>query len=208
MGTEQIKTILLLIVVMLVSACGGSSKSNQPVEDDNPSLNPDFSNLQAYVTNSPHAATIVECVSIEFENDSCSLEVLPPIGMEHISPTVDDILNHVVVSHSWMGDRMRDLLEIMPAEILLMLRSATAIVIDDDIRPAYYQQATGAIYIDPAYLWLTNEEKATISQHEDFRSSYGNDLQFKRLWRYVINNQYAWQYFALDGTDERIIAIH
>jgi len=89
--------------------------------------------------------------------------------------------------------------------MLLMLRSNTAIVIDDDIRPAHFRRGTGAIYIDPAFLWLTNEEKASINPKEDYRSNFGDDLQFKRLWRYTIGNQYAWQNYALDGTEERII---
>ncbi len=199
-------SIIITICATVVTGCGGSNKSNEPGINANPDLNPDFSNLKPYMATGPHASVIVDCVAIESSSDSCSLQTLPPIGQEHPSPTVADILNHVVVSHTWMGDRMRNLLEIMPPEILLLLRAATAIVIDDDIRPAYFQQATGAIYIDPAYLWLTNTEKATISQHEDFRSDYGNDLQFKRMWRYVINNAYAWQSYPLDGMEERLIS--
>lgn len=186
-------------------SCGGSSQQKQPT-DDSPLITPsDFSNLKAYRDSGPYASVLVNCVSIESDSDSCKLSELPPIGLNNSDPTIDDVLNHLVVSHQWMGDRMRDLLEIMPSDMLLMLRSNTAIVIDDDIRPAYFKQSTGAIYIDPGYLWLSNAEKITINPKEDFRSNFGSDLQFKRLWRYLINDQYAWQNYSLDGTEVRTI---
>lgn len=200
------KTLLLTILTMTLVACGGSGSNNQPGNGNSPKLNPDYSDLQPYIASSPYADTIVRCVAIENDNDSCTLNELPPIGLDNNDPSIDDVLNHLVVSHTWMGDRMRDLLEIMPADMLLLLRSNTAIVIDDDIRPAHFRRATGAIYIDPAFLWLNNTEKATINPKEDFRSNFGNDLQFKRIWRYLIDNQYAWQNYALDGTEERTIS--
>ena len=169
-------------------------------------LNPDFSDLQPYIANGPYASALKTCVSIVNESDSCSLNTLPPIGLNNTIPTIDDILNHVVVSHPWMGDRMRDLLEQMPADMLLLLRANTAIVIDADIRPAYFWSATGAIYIDPAFLWTTNEEKATIDQTEDFRSSFGNELLFKPLWRYIIDDFYAWTSYSLTGDEVRTTA--
>lgn len=141
---------MTLILATIAYGCGGSGKDAQPDEQGNVGLTPDLANLKAYITTGPHASEIAGCVSIENEADSCTLQELPPIGMEYSTPTVDNVLNHLVVSHTWMGDRMRDLLQIMPPDILLMLRSATAIVIDADIRPADYRRATGAIYIDPA----------------------------------------------------------
>ncbi|NQZ09232.1 MAG: hypothetical protein HRT35_18900 [Algicola sp.] len=100
---------------------------------------------------------------------------------------------------------MRDLLAIMPAEMFLLLRATTAIVIHQDIRPAHYRLETGAIYIDPGYLWLTNEEKATINKKMDFRVEYGSDLQFREVGRLVINNQYPAKGYSLTGTEERTI---
>jgi len=199
------KITILIISILLLISCGGSGSEQQPSEGNTAKLNPDYSNLQPYISSGPYADTLVRCVAIENDSDSCTLNELPPIGLDSISPSLDDVLNHLVVSHTWMGDRMHDLLEQMPPDMLLMLRSNTAIVIDDDIRPAHFRSATGAIYIDPAYLWLTNAEKATINPKEDYRSSYGDELMFKRLWRYIIDNQYAWQNYALDGIEERVL---
>jgi len=191
------------MVLLILNSCGGGSGGDNDTVNQTPELNPDFSDLKPYLPNGPYASQLTTCVSIVNTPDSCTLDRLPPIGLDNTTPTVDDILNHLVVSHQWMGDRMRDLLEMMPADMLLMLRSSTAIVIDADIRPAYFWQLTGAIYIDPAFLWTTNEEKATIDPTEDFRSGFGSELQFKRLWRYVIDNDYAWTSYSLTGTEER-----
>ncbi len=196
------KSALLMFFSILLSSCGGGSSPQQP-DSNSAVLSADFSNAKPYMDSAPYADVLVGCVAISEGSDSCSLAKLPVIGQLHLNPTVDDIMNRVVVSHDWMGMRMRNLLEQMPSDVLLLLRSTTAIVIDDDIRPAYFWSASGAIYIDPAFLWLTNAEKATINPKQDFRSNFGNDLQFKRRWRYVINNEYAWQSYSLTGTEER-----
>ena len=110
------------------------------------------------------------------------------------TPTVDDIMDHVLVSHQWMGDRFKAFLETFDTEhndFKHLLRATTAIVISYDIRPSFYQSYTGAIYLDPDDLWLTPEERDTINQAPDYRASFGNDLQFEMPWRYVKDNNYA-----------------
>jgi hypothetical protein len=82
------------------------------------------------------------------------------------------------------------------------MKAITAMVIDDDIRPSYYG-FTGAIYLDPADLWLTNEEKKTINKQDDFRINFGAELQFLSFSRYVKDNQYAFRFFSLEGTETR-----
>ena len=197
--------IPVLLSIGLLSSCGGGGSTPTQPDSFSQILSTDFSNAKTYIGSSPYASVLVNCIAITEGADSCSLATLPTIGQDSLNPSIDDIMDRVVVSHDWMGVRMRNLLEQMPAEILLLLRSATAIVIDDDIRPAYFWSATGAIYIDPAYLWLTNAEKSTINTKQDFRSDFGNDLQFKRRWRYVIGNEYAWQSYSLTGSEERQI---
>ena len=73
----------------------------------------------------------------------------------------DAIMQRLVVSHDWMGQRFKEVLDILPAEILQLMSGVTAVVIDDDIRPSYYTNWTGAIYLDPANLWLTNDDSLT-----------------------------------------------
>jgi hypothetical protein len=81
--------------------------------------------------------------------------------------------------------------------------SVTAIVIGADIRPSFYSSGTGAIYLDPYYLWLDNAEKSTIAQAEDYRSGFDDALAFVSLSRYVQGNARAWEFYDLAGTETR-----
>ena len=59
--------------------------------------------------------------------NGCSLGRLPFIGMDTQKPTLDDLMNRVVVSHQWMGDRFKEALEELDDEaqevLLQMSRS-------------------------------------------------------------------------------------
>ena len=54
-----------------------------------------------------------------------------------------------------------------------------------------YWVVTGAIYLDPDDLWLTPSQRDTINEAPDYRSNFGDDLNFVMPWRYVKDNQYA-----------------
>lgn len=192
--------LLLIGLTLLLSACGGGSKV-----DNSSAFDLDFSNLKPYVANGPYANVLARCVAITKNSDSCTLKELPPIGFTQNFPDDNTILNHLVVSHTWMGDRFAEYLTRIPDSVRYQLRATTAIVIDDDIRPAHYKDSTGAIYLDPALLWLTNTEKQTINTKQDFRSDFGKDLQFKRTWRYILNGQYAWNSYSLTDNQERTL---
>ncbi len=64
-------------------------------------------------------------------------------------------------------------------------------MISYDVRPSFYWVVTGAIYLDPNDLWLTPSQRDTINEAPDYRSNFGNDLNFVMPWRYVKDNQYA-----------------
>lgn len=145
--------------------------------------------------NSKYKDTIVGCV---YSNDvtytkSCKFSDLPLIAHDSSTPTVDDIMDHVVVSHPWMGKRFKSFLETYDVndDFKNLLRATTAIVISYDIRPSFYQPYTGAIYLDPSDLWVTPEERDSINQAPDYRSAFGSDLQFEMPWRYVKDNDWA-----------------
>lgn len=99
-----------------------------------------------------------------------------------------------------MTTRFRRMLEELPGNILDLFKATTAIVISSDIRPSSYNDVTGAIYIDPRYLWLTSEEKETIDKAPDYRSECGDELSYKTFRRYVRNDDYA--YKNLDWSQE------
>ena len=165
----------------------------------------DFADLRPYLANGPYADLLVDCVNIEFADESCLFSDLPLLGMDAPTPDVDDVMDRVVVSHGWMGVRFQQALQTLEPDILLLLRSVTAVVIDDDINPSFYWRATGAIYLDPYFLWTTNAEKATVSKEEDYRASFGDDLSFEVFGRYVKNDDWAWEDYSLYGSEVRTI---
>ncbi|MCA0892907.1 hypothetical protein [Microbulbifer agarilyticus] len=160
-------------------------------------LNPVYS----YRSDSPYRDALSQCVYSNrlTSNNLCSLRTLPIIGLTSNAPTVDQIMDHVVVSHDWMGERFeRFISELDPyGDFALMLRSVTAIVISSDVRPSFYWSLTGAIYLDPDSLWLTPGERDVINEQPDFRSGFGSDLQYVTPWRYVKNNNYAFPLYPV-----------
>ncbi|MCK5901697.1 MAG: DUF5011 domain-containing protein [Cocleimonas sp.] len=155
-----------------------------------------YKNLHPY-QQSDYSDQLKGCVSATAVF-SCTLLKLPFIGQKSSRPSEKEIMDRVIVSHQWMGDRFKQVLAKLPEDIKLLLRSVTAIVIDDDIRPAYYWIGTGAIYLDPDFFWLTNKEKENIAKDEDKRAAYGNGLAFMEWWLLTKNHRGA--YNDNDGT--------
>ncbi|NVK57391.1 MAG: hypothetical protein HWE26_17440 [Alteromonadaceae bacterium] len=148
--------------------------------------------LVAYRENSPYAKALHKCVYTNQIVDSCTFGELPLIGMQTAMPDIDDILNKTLVSHPWMGDRFAEFLHQSATreDMLQLLRGVTAIVISYDIRPSFYWVRTGAIYLDARNFWRTPAERDTLNTAPDYRSDFGNDLQFGIYWRYVKDNNY------------------
>lgn len=200
--------IILLISAGILAACGGGGGSSGG--SASPPVNatvqpPPSPGLHAADRQSAHADVLADCVLAESAAESCTLTTLPLIGQEITDPSIDDILARTVVSDDWMSTRLREALEILPADIRSLMKAVTAVVIDRDIRPSFYSPRTGAIYIDPAYLWLTNAEKDTVAKDPDYRADFGIDLRFVSLYRYIFGTQYAWQYYDLDGGETRTV---
>lgn len=142
---------------------------------------------------SPYSSVLQDCAYSNSRKRSCSLNTLPLIGQEHDNPSIEDIMNRVAVSHSWMANRFRRMLEELPDNILDLFKAITAIVISSDIRPSFYDDVTGAIYLDPRYLWLNSEEKETIDKAPDYRSECGDELSYETLQIYTRNGDYAYK---------------
>jgi len=193
----HIKIITLLCLVLFLQAC---TEEEATINSSLPPL--DLSQTYAYKASSPFKTSIVECIKTTTDY-SCDLQTLPLIGMENSVPDITTIMERVVVSHDWMGQRFEEILSQLPSEILPLFKAVTAIIIDSNIRPSFYTTETGAIYIDPRYLWLSVAEKQTINTAEDYRSSFSDPLKFKVLNRYLINDARAYQNFSLTDTSTR-----
>jgi len=155
-----------------------------------------------YNSNSPYADDLVTCVYSNTLTSSCALAQTPLLAEEvknsAMTPSIESVMDRVVVSHRWMGDRFKDFLSQNDPnnDIKNLLRATTAIVISYDVRPSFYWAATGAIYLDAENFWLTPQERDTINEAPDFRADFGNDLQFSMPWRYVKDNAYASQSYS------------
>ncbi|MDO6488443.1 hypothetical protein Q4503_12075 [Colwellia sp. 6_MG-2023] len=152
----------------------------------------------SYNESSPYKDDLVDCVYSNALTSSCTLNKLPLIASEVQNaadiPSVDTIMDRVVVSHQWMGEKFKSFLinNDPHDDIKRLLRATTAIVISYDVRPSFYWAATGAIYLDANNFWLTAQERDTINEAPDYRADFGNDLQFVMPWRYVKDNDYAY----------------
>ncbi len=170
------KTLFTLFVAFF-AGCGnnhvGESSANANIVNIK-------DNAFIYLPNSPYKDVLIDCINPTIKKaNSCSLNTLPFIAKDNKTVTKQTIMQRVVVSDAWMAKRFEKLLDALEDKNIKKLFSAvTAVVIHRDIRPSFYTPVTAAIYLDPRYLWLTPEEASTITTQEDFRSNFGNDLQF------------------------------
>jgi hypothetical protein len=150
-----------------------------------------------YLENGPQAAPLARCIYNPALQSSganvCTLGDLPLLGQAAAVPSVEQVMQRVLVSHDWQGEVFERFLreQDTSGDLRRMLAATTAVVIGGRIRPAFYWSATGAIYLDAAFLWLTPEQRDTVSEAPDPRSDYGRDLQYSSPWRYVSGNAFA-----------------
>lgn len=190
---SRVAPFVALLFTLGVTGCGGGGDGDPTGPGGR---TPDFSDAYAYVGDSPYASDLVQCIDPEREPSSCTIGTLPPIARTNSEPSVDDIMDHVVVSHDWMGLRLREILEEEPLELRRVLGAFTAIVADDDVRPSFYWSLTGAVYIDPRHLWLTPQEEATIGSEPDYRSGFGAELGFVPFSGYLDGDAVAFPGFG------------
>jgi len=183
--------ILSSLAALMLSACGGESE------------NKDLADLRVFKNESPYADVIADCARAQRPNQACSLFELPVLGMDFNDPGIAQIMERVVVSHDWMGMRFEEILYELPSEMLPLFKGITAIVIDDDVRPAYYTSTTGAIYLDPAFLWLSEDEKLSINPKQDYRAGFDDPLAFRQLQRYLKDGQPAYKTSSLTDDSTR-----
>ena len=158
------------------------------------------SRVYAYKAASPYAAALANCTyaaNLHYRGASqntCALTRLPFIAQEALPadgiPTVEQVMDRVVVSHDWLGRNFENFLRTQDAQgdFRRMLKSVTAVVLGTQVRPSFYYALTGAIYLDGDNFWLSPEERDTVNEAPDFRSDFGSALQYSDMWRYVQNN--------------------
>lgn len=221
------KLTALLFFSLLLTACGGSSSGDSKSDNNDPggpvidneqatdctssSSYQEFScvNIEDFIAANGIATNqskqIANCTILDANDQACKLSTLDFIANTSTTPTKQQILDKLIVSHQWMADNFSQFLDSMPDDMYNLFGSVTSIVIHSDIRPAFFWGETGAIYLDPEYLWITQEELDTISKEEDYRSSFDDDLSFFNFWRYTKNGSYA---FSSNGQRSQTQAVY
>lgn len=191
------KGLILFATLAVLSACEGNS-------GDRFGHPPHASSIKPYTLNSPYAELLVPCVTVAQVGKSCQLADLPPIAMNTPEPAIEDIMERVVVSHPWMGMRFEQLLQELPHDLHTLFGAVTAVVIGAEIRPSYYSRVTGAIYLDPYNLWMTQDEKNVISREADYRAAFAEPMRFRSFWRTTRDGRRAFIDYGFDygGTRE------
>ncbi|MCL1039108.1 hypothetical protein L2750_18410 [Shewanella submarina] len=173
--------------------------TDEPAIGSNALFDTQTARVHAYNPDSNYASAVEKCIyNTQVRLAQCTVSELPLLGQVNSTPNLDSIMNRVLVSHDWMGDNFKAFLQNKDpdGDFAQLLQSVTAVVISYDIRPSFYWVATGAIYLDPSDLWLTPAQRDTINEAPDFRSGFGNDLQFLMPWRYIKDNNYASDYYS------------
>ncbi len=196
---------LTMLLCISVSGCGGGGggRSNAPpARGANPPQGPAATVVatSAYRTGAPYAGALQRCTYAGEATEACPLSTLPFLGMQTDTVTIEQVLSRTLVSHRWMGDNFGGALARLPADLLPLFRSVTAVVIASDVRPSFYDPDTGAIYLDPEFLWLRVSERDQVPDTPDFRSEFGRDLGFQMPWRYVRDGQRLTVYLNPDGS--------
>jgi hypothetical protein len=199
----------LCIVPCLLIACGssGGDELAVPSDDGGPTTVRadvrDTDSLYVYRENSPYNQVLKECALASTKEASCTLNTLPFITQATPEFSRDDIMDRLLVTHDWMGQRFEALLADAPESMIPLFGSITAISIGSTIRPSNYWSLNGSIRLDPAGMWLSNSEKANVSIKEDFRAGFGAELQFWSLGALRKGDSQAFDYYNLTDTRER-----
>ncbi|GLS84274.1 PKD domain-containing protein [Paraferrimonas haliotis] len=165
--------------------------------------------VYAYKQDSPYAANLPRCIySNQIPEGFCNIEDIPLIGNGQSAPSLDDIMDKVIVSHDWMGENFEAFLTNYDSsgDLKRLLGATSAIVISYDVRPSFYWPGTAAIHLDPEDLWLTPEQRDTINEAPDYRADFGNELQFLMIWRYVKGQDYASRFRPREARSSRAMA--
>ncbi len=199
---------LLTCSFLLLSGC--SSSSSDDILDTRGTVVPeserrfiDNEEVRVYRPDAKYAAVLKDCIALQ--EDPCTLATLPFIGQEHPDPTVANIMDRVLVTHDWMGERFEQVLIAMPQESLKLFVPVTAVLIGSNVRPSNYWSKYGRIQLDPKGLWLSNSEKLTISQAPDGRDRFGKEMKYDTSWRMIKDGEYAWGSSRLTGDNERTL---
>lgn len=173
-----------------------------PHSNDNAVIFDRTARVYPYRQASAYAGVLARCTydaSLYFvtttDQNLCSANELPLLEAEvgAGTPSVEQVMGRVLVSHDFLGANFEDFLrnQDTSGDFRRLLKGVTSIVLGSHVRPSFYTSVTGAIYLDAQNLWLTPEQRDVVTEVPDFRSSFDDQLKFTGVGRLVKNNDYA-----------------
>lgn len=206
------RLITAAFIILILSACGSSSdeKECDPSAGLFSCINAsDFTDATGQST--PQSREIVDCTIIQYVDEVCPLASLNFIAndagliLDDDKPSKQEILNKLVVSDPWMSNNFSLLLDSMPDDLYRLFSSVTAIIIHRNIRPAFFLPSSGAIYLDPEYIWISESDRNQLSTVADYREAYSNDLNYISAYRYSKAGNPAFNNYEGSRTPEQTL---
>jgi len=150
---------------------GGTDPNAQPPADNFVVIRPfvpdeqkqplTIADAKPFRTASAYSSVLKTCYQVAVAN-ACNLGVLPLIGQEAAEPTIDSIMNRVVVTHDWMGTRFEQILSRYSQDELNLFKPVAIIFIGSSVNNSTYLGGKAVLELGPSLLWLTPDEKFAI----------------------------------------------
>lgn len=159
--------------------------------------------VHPYVSTGAYASVLARCVYdnqmfyVSSSNQNlCSVATLPLLQANADAsglPSVASVMARVLVSHDFLGANFENFLLTQDphGDFRRMLAGTTAIVLGSHVRPSFYSAASGAIYLDANFLWLTPDQRDVVTEVPDYRAAFAEKVNFTGVGRLVKNNNYA-----------------
>jgi len=160
----------ILAASMVLYNCSADNSSGQ------------INSTEVYRAESPYAKVLQECVQLKTFEDSCLISKLPFIGNGVDIPTVNQIMERVIVDEPWMGERFEDILRQAPDDIRLLMSSITAIELVANTPGNMYRIWSGSLRMSAHPLWITDSEKSTLDFSDNSDSRFATNLLFRHPW--------------------------
>ena len=150
--------------------------------------------LKAYNPQSIFTKKLLECAYPDTEEKSCIVKDLPLLGMSSQKISVSDILNRTLVTHQFLGDSFKQVLQKLPVESLALFGAINGIVLSSEVKTNAYWARSGFIYLNAQLLCRSVKECDFLkSGKENEVNSPFKNLQFSFVNDYVYNHKSIWQ---------------
>ena len=150
-------------------------------------------------TNSPYKANLLRCAQSSFRSP-CSLGELPLLGQQTQNPSIQNVMDRVVITHDWTGYRFQQILERLPRQVLQLFKPAAIVYIGSDTEFTHFEFDRAIFNINIDEIWVNaTEKKAVLVGDERLATFTETGLRFEPRFRWMKDSVNA--YSGLFGTE-------